>query len=285
MLQALLITLREGLEAALIVSIVLAYLARTGNRDKFSSVWLGTGAAVLASLIVGGAIFATVGELEGTAEQLFEGLAMLVAVGVLSYMVIWMKRQAINIKAHLQAQVNEALHSRSTLAVAVLAFVIVVREGVETALFMFAATRTATAWESTIGGLAGLIVAVVLGYLLYAGGRRINLRTFFNVTGVLLIVFAAGLFAHAVHELEEAGVIPIIVEHVWDINYILNENEGVGSFLKALFGYNGNPSLLEVISYVLYLVAALWHFRSGSTRVSEGPAESGQKLASSRRGA
>src|SRR3990172_8936873 len=255
------------LEAALIVGIVLAYLARTGNRDKFGSVWLGTGAAVLVSLIAGGVIFATVGKLEGRAEELFEGLAMLVAVVVLSYMVIWMKRQAMNIRAHLHAQVNAALRSRSAMAVGVLAFVVVVREGVETALFMFAATRGATAWESTVGGLAGLGIATVLGYLIYKGGRRINLRTFFNVTGLLLIFFAGGLLAHGIHELEEAGVIPIIIEHVWNTNNVLNENEGLGSFLKALFGYNGNPSQVEVIAYALYLVGALWHFRSVSNKV------------------
>lgn len=263
MVPALLITLREGLEAALIIGIILAYLTHGGYRDRHGSVWLGTGLAVLVSVIAGGIIFFTVGALEGKAEQIFEGVAMLVAVAMLSYMVIWMRQQSANIKGNLQAQVKGALHSQSSIALVAMAFAVVVREGIETVLFLFAATRTAAAWESTIGGLAGLGIAIVVGLAIYAGGRRINLRTFFNVTGVLLVFVAAGLLAYAVHELEEAGILPTIIEHVWDTSSILNKKEGIGAFLRALFGYNSNPSLSEVIAYVLFLAAGLWHFRYG----------------------
>lgn len=260
MVPAFLITLREGLEAALIVGIVLAYLAATGNRRHFVTVWWGVAGAVVLSLVAGGAIFFLVGEFSGRAEEIFEGAAMFTAAAVLSYMIIWMKRQATDIRRHLQAQVQAALGSGGALALSLLALVAVGREGLETVLFMFATVRATSPLESAIGGLLGLAVAVVLGYALYLGSRRLNLRTFFNVTGVLLIFFAAGLLVLGIHEWQEAGLIPFAIEHVWDINSILNENEGLGSFLKALFGYNGNPSLVEVVAYPLYLVVALWYF-------------------------
>jgi len=132
------------------------------------------------------------------------------------------------------------------------AFVAVVREGIETALFLTAAAFSATPVQTLIGGGLGLAVAVVVGWVLFAVSVRLDVRAFFRVTSVLLILFAAGLVAHGVHELQEAGVLPAIVEHVWDINPILDENSAVGSILKALFGYNGNPSLLEMVSYVTY---------------------------------
>jgi len=249
-----LIMLREGLEAALIIGIILAYLAKTGHRSRSGSVWTGTLAAVLMSVLAGGLIFMTAGSIEGRAEELFEGIAMLTAAAVLTYMIFWMRRQAINIRAHLQAQVNTALESRSVLALGLLAFVAVGREGIETALFMFAAAQAASPYATTLGGLLGLGAAAVLGYLLYRGTYRMNLRAFFNVTSILLLLFAAGLLAHGIHEFHEAAVIPAVIEHVWDINPVLNEASTLGSFLKALFGYNGDPSLIEVLAWVGYLV-------------------------------
>jgi len=255
-----LITLREGLEAALIVGIILAYLAKTDNRDKFAAVWLGAALAMVMSLIVGAGIFLSAGELRGMAEAMFEGTAMLTAAGVLTYMIFWMRRQAINIRAHLQAQVSTALQSGSLGALALLAFVAVGREGVETALFMFAAARTATPMTATAGGLLGLLAASVLGYLLYRGTYRLNLRAFFNVTSILLLLFAAGLLAHGIHEFHEAGLIPPVIEHVWDTNAIIHEASPVGSLLKAVFGYNGNPSLVEVVGYAAYMLFVGWAY-------------------------
>ncbi len=260
MAAAFLVTLREGLEAALIISIILAYLARTGNYRQFRNVWLGTGAAVVVSLAVGAVLFWTLGQLSGRAEAIFEGVAMFSAVLVLTYMVIWMKRQARNIKAHLEAQLQSALAAGSALAMASLAFIVVVREGIETVLFMFGVLRSASPTTATIGGLLGLAIAIAIGYAGYKGAKWLNLSTFFNVTGALLILFAAGLLAYGIHEFQEAGLFPIVVENVWNINHILNEKEGLGSFLKALFGYNGNPSLLEVSFYFGYLALAFWYF-------------------------
>src|SRR5256712_8157325 len=262
MAASVLITLREGLEAALIVGIIVAYLAKAGNRDKFGIVWLGTGLAIVMSLIVGAGIFLSAGELKGRAEAMFEGTAMLTAAGVLTYMIFWMRRQAINIRVHLQAQVNTALQTGSLGALAVLAFVAVGREGVETALFLFAAAKAATPVTATVGGLLGCLGAVVLGYLLYRGTYRLNLRAFFNVTSILLLLFASGLLAHGTHEFHEAALIPAVIEHVWDTNAIIHDTSSVGSLLNAVFGYNGNPSLVEVLVYAGYLLVVGWiYFR------------------------
>ncbi len=260
MAQAFVITLREGLEMALIVVIVLAYLKRTGRTSLFGLVWGSVGLAAAGSLLAGGVLFGLGKELEGKAEEVFEGIAMFLAVGVLSWMILWMKRQAREIRGQLESQVGQALATGSTMALAAIPFLAVGREGLETALFLFSASKTATPAETLLGGLLGLGGAVVLGGLLYQGGHRINLRSFFNITGVLLILFATGLLARGIHEFQEAGLLPFLVEHVWDMNPILNENGAVGSLLKGLLGYNGNPSLVEVITYPLYLGAALYFF-------------------------
>ena len=263
MLGVLLITLREGLEAALIIGIILAYLSRTGNRQAFKPVWLGTGLAIIVSLVVGGIIYLVAGEMSGRAEEIFEGSAMFLAVGILTWMIFWMRQQSVNIENHLQVQIQSALLKSSSFALVMLSFVVVVREGIETALFLFAATSVAESTiASFIGGIVGLIIAIIIGYSIYKGSSRLNLRTFFNATSVVLIIFAAGLLAHGVHEFHEAGLIAPVVEHIWDINHILPENSTFGGFLKAIVGYNGNPSLVEVIVYPLYLVVtSMLYFR------------------------
>jgi high-affinity iron transporter len=258
MFSALLITLREGLEAALIVGIILAHLAKIRRADLARYAWLGVGGAILVSLAAGIAIYATAGELVGRAEQVFEGSAMLLAAGVLTWMIFWMHRQAAGVRASLQSQMDVTVAGGSWVGLAALSFVAVVREGIETVLFLFAASRTAESpLAATVGGLLGLAIATGVGYLLYRGTARLNLKTFFNATSAILIVFAAGLLAHAVHEFNEAGVIPAIIEHVWDVGRVLPDSSGAGRFLASILGYNGNPSLTEVTAYVVYLVAAL----------------------------
>ncbi|HKZ76342.1 MAG TPA: FTR1 family protein, partial [Actinomycetota bacterium] len=213
---AFVVALREGIEAALIVSIILAYLRQIERTDRTSLVWWGTGSAIAVSLVVGTMIFVVGAEFEGKAEQIFEGLVTLTAVGVLTWMIFWMRRQGARIKGELQEKVDTALMTGG-LALAALAFVAVLREGVETALFIFAAAKGtaiedggATAVAQVIGTALGLGVAIVLGLLLYRGGIRMNLRSFFRVTGAILIVVAAGLFAYALHELQEAGWLPFL---------------------------------------------------------------------------
>ena len=253
MIAALLIAFREGLEAALIVGIVLSYLKKMGYRQR-AAVWWGVVSAVIVSVVAGVALQVMGVAFEGRGEELFEGITMLLAAGVLTWMIFWMQRQGRSIRAELEADVRQAVTGGNRRALFALAFVAVVREGIETALFLTAAAFSATPTETLIGGGLGLAAAVVVGWLLFAVSVRLDVRAFFRVTSVLLIMFAAGLAAHGVHELQEAGVLPVIVEHVWDINHILDENSTVGSILKALLGYNGNPSLLEVITYGVYFI-------------------------------
>jgi high-affinity iron transporter len=258
--QSFVITLREGLEAALIVAVILAYLRRVDYAKGASAVWWGVTGAVALSLAGAGVIFLLGTALEGRAEEIFEGLAMLVAVGVLGWMVVWMKHQAHQITGRLEEQVRDALHAGSGVALAGLAFVAVGREGLETALFLFAASESTTPLQTLTGGIAGLTIAIVLGIAINRGSRRLNLRAFFNITGVLLIFIAAGLLARGIHELQEAAVVPLLVEHLWDTNHLLNDDTGAGGFLKGILGYNGNPSFVEAIAYGLFLTTTLTYF-------------------------
>jgi high-affinity iron transporter len=255
MIASALITLREGLEAALIVGIVLGVLRKLGQTERSKPVWAGVLVAVVVSVAAGLALNALGVAFEGRSEQIFEGVAMLLAAAVLTWMIFWMRRQGRQIQAELESDVRRATTAGSAWALFSLVFVAVLREGIETALFLTAAAFRATSMQTLVGGALGLIVAVALSWLMFAAGKRLNVRAFFRVTSILLILFAAGLVAHGVHELQEAALLPTLVEHVWDVNHILDETSAVGTFLKALFGYNGNPSLIEVFSYLGYFAA------------------------------
>ena len=202
------VMLREGFEASLIVGIVLAFLNRTGRREGFWPVWVGTAAALALSVGVGGTLFAVGAELEGKAEALFEGGAMLFAAALLTWMIFWMRRQARTIKRELELQVEHALAKGSALALGLVAFVGVLREGVETALFLFGTVEGANALVASVSATVGLAAAVFLGYLFYRGASRLDLRRFFTVTSALLLLFAGWLLANGLHELAEAGVFP-----------------------------------------------------------------------------
>ena len=255
MLASFLLSLREGIEAALIIGIVLGALRKMHRIELAPAVWYGTISAVLVSLISGVVLTAFGLSLEGAAEQIFEGVTMLLAAGVLTWMIFWMSRQARNIKGELENGVHKAAFGGGKRGLFALAFLAVVREGIELALFLTAATFTSDTVTTIFGALLGLGLAALLGWGLFASTLRLNLRRFFQATGFLLILFAAGLVAHGVHEFNEAGVIPEVVEHIWDINPILDENATLGSMLKVLFGYNGNPSLTEALAYFAYFIA------------------------------
>jgi len=257
MIAASLLAFREGLEAALILGIVLSVVRRVGRTDQARWAWLGAGVAVLLSLVAGVLLYGLGVSFEGKAEQIFEGLAMLLAAAVLTWMIFWMGRQGRAVQTELEQNVRQATVGGGKWALFSLAFVAIFREGIELALFLTAAAFSATALATLVGGLLGLALAAVVGWLLFATTTRLNLRTFFQVTSVLLIFFAAGLVAQGIHELNEAGWIPAVVEHVWDLNPILNEDSAIGQILKALFGYNGNPSLTEVVAYLGYWAAVL----------------------------
>jgi high-affinity iron transporter len=207
-LGAGIVMLREGFEASLIVGIVLAFLNRTGRRQAFAAVWAGTIAALALSVTTAGLLFAVGAELEGRAEAVFEGSAMLFAASLLTWMIFWMRRQARTIKRELEQQVEHALAKQSAVALALVAFVGVLREGVETALFLFGTVEGSNKFLASTSATIGLAGAVMLGYLFYRGAARLNLRRFFTVTSVLLLVFAGWLLAQGLHELGEAGVLP-----------------------------------------------------------------------------
>ena len=226
---------------------------------------MGAGLAGLASLAVGIGLFALGVAFEGQAEKLFEGTAMLLAAGVLTWMIFWMGRQGRAVQTELERDVRQAASGAGGWALFSLAFVAVLREGIELALFLTAAAFSASAGAALAGGFVGLGAAAVAGWLLFATSRRLDVRAFFRVTSVVLIIFAAGLVAHGVHEFNEVGWVPAVVEHVWDLNPVLDENSGAGQLLKALVGYNGNPSLTEVVAYVGYWVVillALWRVKA-----------------------
>ena len=266
MIASFLLALREGLEAALIVGLTISVLTKMNRREQTPAVWAGVGVATAVSLIVALVLNRVGAAFEGRAEYIFEGVTMFLASAVLTWMIFWMARQGRQVQNELQTDVKTALAKGGRWGLFAIAFFAVVREGIETALFLTAAAMTSSAQQVLIGGLAGLAAAAILGWLLFATAVRLNLRRFFQVTSILLILFAAGLMAHGIHEFNEAGLIPGIIEHVWDMNHILDENSAVGITLKALFGYNGNPSLTEILGYVGYYVAIFLGLRQAERR-------------------
>jgi high-affinity iron transporter len=261
MLASYLLSLREGIEAALIIGIVLGALRQMRRTDLAPAVWLGALSAAALSLL--GAILLTAFglELEGAAEPIFEGITMILAAALLTWMIFWMSRTARTLKSNIEADVQRAAFGTGKRALFFVAFIAILREGIELALFLTASVF-ATDWlQTTLGAILGLGTAILLGWSIFAAILRLDLRRFFQVTGFLLILFAAGLVAHGIHEFNEVGWIPAVIEHVWDVNAILDENSTFGLLLKALFGYNGNPSLTEMLAYVAYFAAVFLGLR------------------------
>lgn len=267
MLSSFLLSLREGLEAALIIGIVLGALQKMNRSHLGPIVWSGAISASLLSLLAAFAMLRVGATLEGVTEQIFEGITMLLAASVLTWMIFWMQRQARSLRNELEANVRRAAFHSGRKALFSLAFLAVLREGIELALFLTAAAITAGGQSTLVGAVLGLGGSALLGWLLFASTVRLNLNRFFMLTSTLLILFAGGLVAHGVHEFNEVGWIPAVIEHVWDFNPVLAETSTLGLFLKAIFGYNGNPSLTEVLAYVGYFLAILIGLRWSSGRV------------------
>ncbi len=250
-ISALLIGLREGVEMTLIVGIVLAYLAQIGARGLKVIAWLGVVAAAAVSLATLCVLILLDRELVGATEAVFEGTTMLLAAVFLTWMIFWMLRQSRYLKGELQRGVKEALaHRGAALGVFALVFFAVVREGVETALLLFAAPGQG----KLLGATLGLAIAAGIGVAIYHFGKRVDLRAFFRVTGVVLILFAAGLVTHAAHEFVAAGLVaggPTL----WDLGGVLPDDSGIGTLLRSLLGYSADPTLLEGVAYVAYFVA------------------------------
>lgn len=250
-LSALLIALREGIEMAIVVGILLAYLSQVGAQRAHRWVWAGVGAAAAVSLGFLGTLNALGASFEGTMEMVFEGTTMLLAAFFLTWMILWMLRNSRYLKGELQRGVADVLaRGGGTWGLFAIAFFAVVREGVELALLLFAAPGEG----KLVGAVSGLALAVGLGIMIYAFGRRIDLRTFFRVTSLLLILFAAGLAAHAAHEFAEAGILSAVEgPKLWSTKAALPDTNGVGSILRALFGYQDEPTVIEVVTYLAYL--------------------------------
>jgi high-affinity iron transporter len=270
--------LREGVEAALIVAIICAYLARTGHSQQFPKVFLGAGLAIALSAVFGVGLYLTVGSFQAPYEQLFEALTLLLAAVVVTWMLFWMRRQAMSVRGQLQAAVDHALHEGSVAALATLAFIAVIREGIETSLFLTgqAASAEQGAIWVLVGAIVGLAVAGLLGVGFYHGSRRFNLATFFRWTGIALVFIAGGLVAKAIHELIEINVITIGTGTLIDLSAILpHADEGgsvLGQVLHALFGYTSTPEVLTFALWLAYVVVVLALFLRPVKRIVRPPA-------------
>ena len=253
-MATLVVVFRETLEAGLIVGIILTVLHRLRAMRYAPNVWTGVLLAVGLSGAAGWALSLATQATQGRWEQGIEGVISLVACGVLTHMIFWMDRQAKRIRPEIETRVETAVSRQELVAIMLLPFLAVLREGAETVLFLKAVAIQSSGSVSLVGGVLGGALAVAVTAAVFVGGRKVPLKPLFRTTGVVLLLVAAGMLAYGVDELEELGWIPQVMYPVWNINHILNEKEGLGSFLKALFGYNGNPSLTEVAAYVAYLV-------------------------------
>ena len=264
--SALLLTLREGTEMALVVGIVMAYLSQVKADAAKRWAWAGVGAATAVSLGFLGILNALDKEFVGATEQLFEGTTMLLATAFLTWMILWMARNSRSLKGELQRGISSALdRGGAAWGIFLLVFFAVVREGVELALLLFAAPGAG----KLVGTLIGLALAVGIAVLIYAFGRRIDLRTFFRVTTFFLVLFAAGLLSHAAHEFVEAGLLePIEGPVLWSTAAALPETDGLGAVLRSLFGYADTPHLIEVVTYLGYFLIAWLLSR---TRLARAP--------------
>jgi high-affinity iron transporter len=272
-LTALLIMLREGFEAALVVAIVYAYIRRIDRPELAVPMWQGVAAAAALSVGVGIVVHLTVESLEGNARLLAFAAVSMLAVVVLTWMIFWMRSQAHRIKGELQGSVDQAVAAGGDvrLAVMTVAFLAVAREGLEAALFLIAAATTEDGWAVLVGGLIGLAGASVLGFLVVLGGRRLPMRQFFTVTGLVLIVFAAGLVSRTILWLQATGDLGTVWNNVYDLTAYpwLTVNTETGKFLGAMFGWDPRPSIEQVVGYLLYLVTVSWLFLRAPKAVRE----------------
>lgn len=252
MFAAFLLTLRETLEAVLIIGIVLSTLRAAQRGDQQRYVWAGTLTAAALSIIAAFSLNLLGAKLEGVTEEVFEGTLMLLAAFVLTWMIFWMQNQSSTYSQTLRNEVQNTDRVRGGIPLFSLAFLAVFREGIELSLFL-----TATSFSSGEAGMlegivGGFAVALAGGWALTKGLLRLDIRRFFLVTSALLILVAGGLVAHAIHEFNEAGWVPAIIEHVWDLNPWFDEKSILGQLMTALFGYNANPSLTEIIASSAY---------------------------------
>ena len=270
MLATGVIFLREGVEASMIVAILLAYLNRTGQRRYFRDVFIGVGAALLLAGAAGVVAYLTIRTYAGSRVQtIFETITLLVAAVLLTYMTFWMRSHARGLKADLQSRADAAMGRGTRTGLSLLAFQAVGREGVETVVFTLAIAFSTTARGGMLaGGVIGLAIALVIAFAMYRLGHRINIGRFFTIVGTLLMVFAAGLLVDAVQNMQELGWLPVATRQLWHTGGILNENSALGDIAHSFFGYAQSPTVLQAIVYVAYLAAVLVAFYSVRQRLA-----------------
>ena len=279
------ISLREGIEAALVIAVMLSYIRKTNRDDLRRFVLGGAGVALISSVGIALVMGLVWGILEGPILATFEGVVVLIAALLLTTMILWMWKAGPNVSSEIEDSVERRSLSQSGIGVALLSFALVMREGVELVLFSMALVIQ-DGLEVYLGVTIGLLIAVVLGIGIYQGSLRISLRSFFKWTSAFLILVAAGMVAYGIHELQEAGLLLFGPIEVWNINppvlpdgsYPLLHDKGlIGGLLKAMFGYNGNPSFLEVTGYVLYLLILVGYYLYQQRGSSAGTIVKAQK--------
>ena len=261
MFETLLIVWRESLEAALIVGVLLTYLARSGQRSGIPYVWAGSLLAVLAALACGVASNDAASHLDADLQELVQAGILFLAVAVLTWMVLWMHRNAAGLGGDLRRKADQALATGRLVGVATIAFVAVFREGLETVLFLWGVLvqrADLTALPFVAAGLGGAALAIATAWLFFRGFRFLSLRRFFRVTGVLLLLVAAGLLVSGVDKLIGLGYLSPIVSQVWSTAWLVRDDSPLGAFLAALVGYRSRPSLAEVLAFVAYVPLMLW---------------------------
>ena len=277
MVETLLIAWREALEAALIVGILLAFLARGGAREGLRSVWLGAAAGVLAAVACAAASSGAVTLLDADTQELLQAGILFLAVGVLSWMVVWMHGNAQGLRGDLERRADHALATGRRMGLATVAFVAVFREGVETVLFLWGVVvqrgTEAAGVPLLAAGLGGAALAVVTAWLFFRGFAFLSLRAFFRVTGVLLLLVAAGLLASGVNKLIGLGYLPPLVPQLWNTSWLVRDGSPLGALLGALIGYRSRPSLLEALVFVLYFPPMLWALGHAEAAVPDAPRE------------
>ena len=259
--EALLITLREGFEAALIVAILFAAVRRSDRPQLAYWIWIGTGTALALSMVVGVALHLTIEDLTGIPRLRTFAVICLLAAALLTWMIFWMRSHARSLKGELEGQVQKALNE-SVFALGLVAFISVAREGLETALFLVSSTSASDGQEVVVGGLIGLAIAVALGVAVYHGSRAIPMRLFFQVTGVLIILFAAGLLSRSVQFFQAAGDLDTVNNAAYDLTgaHWLTVDSESGKVLAGIFGWDPRPSIEQVVVYFGYLVPVLIAF-------------------------
>ena len=268
-----LIGLREGLEAALVVSILVAYLVKSGHTDRLRPVWAGVLAAVGVSLAFGALLTFTSQSLSFEAQEAFGGTLSIVAVAFVTWMIFWMRRTARSLSKELRSRVDSAL-AIGAGALALTAFLAVGREGLETSLFIWSAVQsTGQGVQPVVGATLGLLTAVVLGYLFYKGALRINLSKFFTWTGAALIVVAAGVLAYGVHDLQEAGILPGLNSLAFDVSGAVPPDSWYGTLLRGTINLTPRTTWLQALAWLAYVIpVTVLFFRPARPAVAAAPA-------------